>query len=225
MLRDWPPEGLALTAAIERLFDQTELDREASQLLATVVDVRSVLAGGGPRAGLIAAGQGARAAVAVERFKPIMMAGRYRAQGRQGSPAAPLSEIPASAWPHVAVDLAGSRLQEHHTGTIWWDSRILAPIVPEPVALPAVGTSERFRSAKDCRDWYFEKHPAKLDPDIADAGYVQDVIKFCRSHGFKNEKPPSVATRHAEYRRRERQRLREQSARPPTKTHKRPTPR
>jgi hypothetical protein len=210
MPEDWPPEGLALAVAIERLLDQAELDREASQLLATVVDVRSALAGGGPE--LIAAGQGARAAVAVEYFKPIMTEGRYRAQGRRGSPAAPLSDFPASAWPHVAVNLADSQLQEHHTRTIWWDIRILAPVAPEPVSPPAVAATKDYRSAKDCRDKYFADHPAKLNPDIADAGYVQEVIAFCRSQGFDAGKPASVAARYAEHRR-----LLKQSAQPPTK--------
>jgi hypothetical protein len=182
-----PPEGLVLAAAIERLLDQAELDREASQLLTAAVDVRSVLAGGGPRAGLTAAGQEARAAVAVERFKPTMMEGRYRAQGRRGAPTAPFSEIPASAWPHLAVDLAGSRLQEHHTGTIWWDVRILAPIVPEPVVaaapVPAVTTKENFRSAKECRERYFTEHPPKRNQKVANYALDDRVLPSPRLRG------------------------------------------
>jgi hypothetical protein len=224
MPEDWPPEGLALAAAIERLLDPAELNREASRLVATVVDVRSVLAGGGARAELIAAGRGARAAVAVEYFKPIMTEGRYRAQGRRGSPMTPLSEIPSSAWPHLGVYIAASQVREPD-GTVWFDVWILPPLTTSTQSLatpPSAATApkRRFKTAKDCRRWYFENHPAKLNPDIADAGYVQDVIEFCRSQGFENEKPPSVATRYAEYRRDQKQ-----SAQPPTKTHKRPTPR
>jgi hypothetical protein len=214
MPEDWPPEGLALAAAIERLLDQAELDREASQLLGTVVDVRSALAGGGPE--LIAAGQGARAAVAVEYFKPIMMEGRYRAQGRRGSPAAPASDIPASAWPYLSVNIAASQIREPD-GTIWFDVRILTASTQSlaPPLPAAIVPKSGFETAKACRNWYFENHPAEPDPDIANAGYVQEVIEFCRAHGFKNEKPPSVATRYAEHRRDRRRVLQEQLARRP----------
>jgi hypothetical protein len=199
MPEDWPPEGLALAAAIERLLDQAELDREASQLLATVVDVRSALAGGGGPE-LIAAGQGARAAVAAERFKPIMMEGRYRAQGRRGSPAAPLSEIPSSAWPYLDIDANASQIIERVAGgVIWYDVRILAPPpVSESAAIAEM--SKSFRSAKDCRDWAFANILQKRDE--TSKAYLDHIAEFCAQAGFPQN---SLRQRWSDYRKRPRE--------------------
>jgi hypothetical protein len=221
---DWPCEGLPLAAAIEHLLHPAALDRDASNLLATVVDVRSVLAGEGSRAELIATGQGARAAVAVERFKALMTEGRYRARGRRGSPTAEPTDIPSSAWPDLGLDIVASQVIERtRGGVILFDVRILPPAASAPPAVtpvrspPSTAAAGRFRSAKECRDWYFAEHP--LEPNQKVSKYALEVIEFCRLHGFEGEEPSSTETRYYEFLKHHR----EQLAQTPTKSHKRPT--
>jgi hypothetical protein len=206
---DWPPNGLLLAAAIEHLLDPAALDRDASNLLATVVDVRTVLAGEGSRAELIAAGQRARAAVAAERFKALMLEGQYRAQGRRGSPTADFSKIPNSAWPRLDLDAAASQVIERVAGgATWFDVHILPPTAAPGPAPPSVSeqssaapaTLKTFRSVED---WVFYACATiEQEEDELDAAYVRRITELGRGRveGFDDLKPRTVSNCFYRYR-------------------------
>jgi hypothetical protein len=66
----------------------------------------------------------------VEKFRTIMSAGAYEASGRCGSPWAELTEIPASAWPHLAeMDWAASAFKFEHRGEadVFYGLRLTGP--------------------------------------------------------------------------------------------------
>jgi hypothetical protein len=140
-------------------------------------------------------------ALASRRFKPLMTEGHYRAIGRRGSRTAPLSEIPASAWPHLGIDVIASQIIEREPdGAIWYDVRVLAP-------LP--GDVPEFGSSKHCRDWAFAHMPPKRNE--TPKAYLDCIAKFCERKGFPQN---SLRQRWSDYRkglREQKQRKRERS--------------